>query len=231
MKSPIIVALDMEIKSALELAKKIDPKECKVKVGSELFTKSGPKVVEKLKLLGFDVFLDLKFHDIPNTVSRSVEAAIKLDVWMLNVHALGGKEMLKAAYKTVEESSAKPLLVGVTVLTSLEDKDIRQVGLQKNTREQVLHLAQLCQKERLDGVVCSPKELSFLRESMNKDFVLVTPGIRSIKSKKDDQLRTSTPLEAIQNGADYIVLGREITNSKNPNEKIHQILKEFESLI
>ena len=147
---------------------------------------------------------------------------------MLNVHSLGGKEMLKAAYKTVENSSTKPLLIGVTVLTSLEDKDIKQIGLQKSTREQVLLLAQLCQNERLDGVVCSPKELSFLRESLDKDFVLVTPGIRSIKSKKDDQLRTSTALEAVNNGADYIVIGREITNNKNPNEKIHQILKEFQ---
>ena len=230
MKSPIIIALDMEIKNALELAKKIDPKVCKVKVGSELFTKGGPKVIEKLKDLGFDVFLDLKFHDIPNTVSRSVEAAIKLGVWMLNVHSLGGKEMLKAAYKTVENSSTKPLLIGVTVLTSLEDKDIKQIGLQKSTREQVLLLAQLCQNERLDGVVCSHKELSFLRESLDKDFVLVTPGIRSIKSKKDDKLRTSTALEAVNNGADYIVIGREITNNKNPNEKIHQILKEFQQI-
>ena len=227
----IIVALDFpHLKSALDFAEQLDPLACRVKIGKELFTASGPACIESFQKRGFDVFLDLKFHDIPNTVSRSVEAAIKLGVWMLNVHSLGGKEMLKAAYKTVENSSTKPLLIGVTVLTSLEDKDIERIGLQKSTREQVLLLAQLCQNERLDGVVCSPKELSFLRESLDKDFVLVTPGIRSIKSKKDDQLRTSTALEAVNNGADYIVIGREITNNKNPNEKIHQILKEFQQI-
>ena len=227
MKSPIIIALDMDIKSAIELLEKIDPNKCKVKVGSELFTTSGPKAIEKLKNLGFDVFLDLKFHDIPNTVRKSVEAAIKMGVWMLNVHSLGGKEMLRAAYETVENSPIKPLLIGVTILTSLDDKDIKQVGLSKSTSDQVLHLAQLCQNEGLDGVVCSPKELSILRERLDKDFLLVSPGIRSIKLKKDDQVRTSTATEAVNSGANYIVIGREVTDDKNPSKKIHQILKAF----
>ena len=228
MSSPLIIALDLEINEVLKLLKKINPSDCQVKIGNQLFTSEGPDIIKRIQDYGFKVFLDLKYHDIPNTVYSAVSSALNLNVWMLNVHSLGGKEMLKAAYKTVENSSTKPLLIGVTVLTSLEDKDIKQIGLQKSTREQVLLLAQLCQNERLDGVVCSPKELSFLRESLDKDFVLVTPGIRSIKSKKDDQLRTSTALEAVNNGADYIVIGREITNHKNPNEKIHQILKEFQ---
>ena len=150
-----------------------------------------------------------------------------MGVWMLNVHSLGGKEMLRAAYETVENSPIKPLLIGVTILTSLDDKDIKQVGLSKSTSDQVLHLAQLCQNEGLDGVVCSPKELSILRESLDKDFLLVSPGIRSIKLKKDDQVRTSTATEAVNSGANYIVIGREVTEDKNPSKKIHQILKAF----
>ena len=225
MKSPIIVALDMGPENALELAKKIDPQECKVKVGSQLFTIGGPLVIEKLNDLGFDVFLDLKFHDIPNTVRKAVQASIKMDVWMLNVHSLGGKEMLRAAYEAVENASIKPLLIGVTVLTSLNDKALKEVGLELNTKDQVLLLAELCQTEGLNGVVCSPLELTTLRESLNKDFLLITPGIRSNKLDKDDQQRISTPYEAISSGADYIVVGREITNDINPSKKIRKILE------
>jgi len=225
MKSPIIVALDMGPENALELAKKIDPKECKVKVGSQLFTIGGPLVIEKLNDLGFDVFLDLKFHDIPNTVRKAVQASIKMDVWMLNVHSLGGKEMLRAAYEAVENASIKPLLIGVTVLTSLNDKALKEVGLELNTKDQVLLLAELCQTEGLNGVVCSPHELTMLRESLNEDFLLITPGIRSNKLDKDDQQRISTPYEAIRSGADYIVVGREITNDINPSKKIRKILE------
>ena len=225
MKSPIIVALDMGPENALELAKKIDPKECKVKVGSQLFTIGGPLVIEKLNDLGFDVFLDLKFHDIPNTVRKAVQASIKMDVWMLNVHSLGGKEMLRAAYEAVENASIKPLLIGVTVLTSLNDKALKEVGLELNTKDQVLLLAELCQTEGLNGVVCSPHELTMLRESLNEDFLLITPGIRTNKLDKDDQKRISTPYEAISSGADYIVVGREITNDINPSKKIRKILE------
>ena len=225
MKSPIIVALDMGPKNALDLAKEIDPQECKVKVGSQLFTIGGPLVIEKLNDLGFDVFLDLKFHDIPNTVRKAVQASIKMDVWMLNVHSLGGKEMLRAAYEAVENASIKPLLIGVTVLTSLNDKALKEVGLELNTKDQVLLLAELCQTEGLNGVVCSPHELTMLRESLNEDFLLITPGIRSNKLDKDDQQRISTPYEAISSGADYIVVGREITNDINPSKKIRKILE------
>ena len=225
MKSPIIVALDMESERALELAKKLNPEECKVKVGSQLFTADGPMIIEKLNELGFDIFLDLKFHDIPNTVKKAVETVIKMGVWMLNVHSLGGKEMLRAAYEVVEKVSIKPLLVGVTVLTSLNDKALKEVGLGLNTEEQVLLLAELCQAEGLNGVVCSANELSILRKHLNEDFLLVTPGIRSSEIEKDDQKRISTASEAISNGADYIVIGREISNEIDPSKKIRQILE------
>jgi orotidine-5'-phosphate decarboxylase len=225
MKSPIIVALDMGPKNALDLAKEIDPQECRVKVGSQLFTIGGPLVIEKLNDLGFDVFLDLKFHDIPNTVRKAVEATIKMGVWMLNIHSLGGKEMLRVAHEVIEKASIKPLLVGVTVLTSLNDKALKEVGLELNTKDQVLLLAELCQTEGLNGVVCSPHELTMLRESLNEDFLLITPGIRSNKLDKDDQQRISTPYEAISSGADYIVVGREITNDINPSKKIRKILE------
>jgi orotidine-5'-phosphate decarboxylase len=225
MKSPIIVALDMESERALELAKKLNPQECKVKVGSQLFTADGPIIIEKLNELGFDIFLDLKFHDIPNTVKKAVEVVIKMGVWMLNVHSLGGKEMLRAAYEVVEKVSIKPLLVGVTVLTSLNDKSLKEVGLGLNTEDQVLLLAELCQTEGLNGVVCSANELSVLRKHLEEDFLLVTPGIRSSGQESDDQKRISTASEAISNGADYIVIGREISNEIDPSEKIRQILE------
>ena len=225
MKSPIIVALDMESERALELARKLNPLECKVKVGSQLFTADGPMIVEKLNELGFDIFLDLKFHDIPNTVKKAVEVVIKMGVWMLNVHSLGGKEMLRAAYEVVEKVSIKPLLVGVTVLTSLNDKALKEVGLGLNTEDQVLLLAELCQAEGLNGVVCSANELSILRKHLDKDFLLVTPGIRSSELEKDDQKRISTASEALSNGADYIVIGREISNEIDPSKKVRQILK------
>ena len=225
MKSPIIVALDMESERALELTKKLNPQECKVKVGSQLFTADGPIIIDKLNELGFDIFLDLKFHDIPNTVKKAVEVAIKMGVWMLNVHSLGGKEMLRAAYEVVEKVSIKPLLVGVTVLTSLNDKSLKEVGLGLNTEDQVLLLAELCQTEGLNGVVCSANELSVLRKHLEEDFLLVTPGIRSSRQESDDQKRISTAAEAISNGADYIVIGREISNEIDPSEKIRQILE------
>ena len=225
MGSPLIVALDLDQKSALELANKIDPQDCKVKVGSELFTASGPKVIKELKNLGFEIFLDLKFHDIPNTVRKAVKTAIEMGVWMLNVHSLGGKEMLKAAYEAKETASIKPILIGVTMLTSLDNKSINQVGLKLNIEDQVLLLTNLCKEEGLDGVVCSPNELVLLRENVNKDFLLVTPGIRSLKIENDDQKRTSTVSEAIEKGADYVVVGREITTDIDPYKKIQKILK------
>jgi len=225
MKSPIIVALDMGPKNALDLAKEIDPRECKVKVGSQLFTIGGPLVIEKLKDLGFDIFLDLKFHDIPNTVKKAVEATIKMGVWMLNVHSLGGKEMLRAAHEVIEKAPIKPLLVGVTVLTSLNHKALKEIGLELKTEDHVLLLAKLCETEGLDGVVCSPNELPILREQMHENFLLVTPGIRSEEAIKDDQKRISTATSAVNKGANFIVIGREITSHNDPKGKIKQILE------
>lgn len=225
MKSPIIIALDTDKKSVFELIKKIDPSECKVKVGSQLFTASGPKIIEKLNDLGFDIFLDLKFHDIPNTVEKSIEEAVKMGVWMLNVHSLGGKQMLRAALQVIEKATVKPLLIGVTVLTSFSNETLKQVGINQSTQDQVLLLAKLCQNVGLDGVVCSPNEVPTLRENLGKNFLLVTPGIRSLKLEKDDQKRTATITEAINNGADYIVIGREITKETDPGAKIKQILE------
>ena len=171
MKSPIIIALDTDKKSVFELIEKIDPSECKVKVGSQLFTASGPIIIEKLNDLGFDVFLDLKFHDIPNTVEKSIEEAVKMGVWMLNVHSLGGKQMLNAALQVIEKATVKPLLIGVTVLTSFSNETLKQVGINQSTQEQVLLLAKLCQNIGLDGVVCSPNEVSTLRENLGKNFL------------------------------------------------------------
>ena len=225
MTSPIIVALDMSPENALELARKLNPNECKVKVGSQLFTSSGPEIIKKLTNLGFDVFLDLKYHDIPNTVGKAVEASIELGIWMLNVHSLGGKEMLRAASETVEQASVKPLLLGVTILTSLDAKALKAAGFELPLEDQVLLLSELCQSEGLDGVICSPKELPALRSQLNEDFLLVTPGIRSSGIAKDDQKRISTIALAIKNGANFVVIGREITMDIDPRRKIRQILE------
>ena len=225
MTSPIIVALDMSPENALELARKLNPNECKVKVGSQLFTSSGPEIIKKLNDLGFDVFLDLKYHDIPNTVRKVVEASIELSIWMLNVHSLGGKEMLRAASEAVKQASVKPLLLGVTILTSLDDKALNAVGFDLPLEDQVLLLAELCQSEGLDGVVCSPNELPALRSRLGEDFLLVTPGIRSSGKAKDDQKRVSTAALAIKNGANFVVIGREITMDIDPRRKTRQILE------
>lgn len=225
MSSPIIVALDMGPKSALELVNELDPNECKVKVGSQLFTSGGPEIIKKLKDSGFDIFLDLKFHDIPNTVKKAIEASIELGVWMLNVHALGSKEMLRTASQVIKQSSIKPFLIGVTVLTSLDDKSLKLVGFNKFVEDQVLLLAELCKQEGLDGVVCSPKEVGILRKKLGDDFLLVTPGIRSNEMNKRDQKRTSSVELALQNGANYVVIGREITLNADPKGKLRQILE------
>ncbi len=226
MTSPIIVALDMSPESSLELVKKLDPNECQVKVGSQLFTSSGPEIVKQLNGLGYDVFLDLKYHDIPNTVKKAIEVSIDLGVWMLNVHSLGGREMLREASESIKNAQVKPLLLGVTILTSLDEESLNHVGLGLlPLPDQVLLLAKLCESEGLDGVVCSPNEIPILRSNLGDNFILVTPGIRSIGSDEDDQKRTSSAALAIKNGANFIVLGREITLSSDPGSKIKQILE------
>jgi orotidine-5'-phosphate decarboxylase len=226
MTSPIIVALDLERDLALDLAKTLDPNNCRLKVGSQLFTSAGPRVIEELSTLGFDIFLDLKFHDIPNTVAQSVKAASNLGVWMLNVHASGGSIMMKAAKEATAGLVYPPLIIGVTMLTSLNEKDVNEVGIQ-DISNQVLSLASLAKKNSLDGIVCSANEVGSIKELLGKDFVTVTPGIRSSDSSKDDQSRVSSARNAIENGADYLVIGRPITQSDNPMKSLDSIIKEI----
>ena len=178
-KSNVIVALDYDNKhSALTLADRLDPKYCRVKVGKELFTAAGPSVVKELSDRGFDVFLDLKFHDIPNTVAKALSAAADLGVWMANVHASGGSRMMSAAKQALDNSGSDMLLIGVTVLTSMDTSDLEEVGIKRTLSDQVLHLASMTKDSGLDGVVCSAQEARTLKESLGKDFKLVTPGIR-----------------------------------------------------
>jgi len=215
--SHIIVALDYaDEKSAMELVNKLEPGSCRLKVGKEMFTRLGPKFVESLSAKGFDVFLDLKFHDIPNTVAGACAAACDLGVWMVNVHASGGRRMMEAAREEIAKSSHQPLLIAVTILTSLDTEDIHEIGYQGSPAENVQNLASLAHQSGLDGIVCSPKEVASLRKSFSDEFVLVTPGIRPAGSAADDQRRTMTPAEAIQAGSSYLVMGRPITQADSP---------------
>ncbi len=230
MDKPIIVALDFDTEAkALALADALDPTECRVKVGKELFTRCGPALVRALCQRDFEVFLDLKFHDIPNTVAKAVAAAADLGVWMTNVHASGGSEMLNAARAVLadREAAERPLLIAVTVLTSMAATDLGAVGINVSPLEQVARLAALTAQAQLDGVVCSAAETTTLRASMPKGFRLVTPGIRRTEDVAGDQKRIVGPAEAISNGSDYLVVGRPITASENPLAT----LKEFNRLI
>ena len=227
MSSPLILALDVQPDRALELAKNLDPKQCKLKVGSMLFTSSGPSIVSSLKDLGFDIFLDLKFHDIPNTVYAAVKEACKLNVWMVNVHCSGGLEMLKSARKSILDNKSKtpPLLVGVTMLTSLSEDEGKNIGV-KDIRKQTTLLTKLAKSSGLDGVVCSPLEVKEIKNSFGTDFITVVPGIRS-SSLFGDQKRIASASEALKSGSDYLVVGTPITESNNPVESLKSFLKEI----
>lgn len=228
---PIIVALDFpQAKTALDLVARLDPQLCRVKVGKELFTVAGPQLVESLVKGGFDVFLDLKFHDIPNTVASACKAAASLGVWMLNVHALGGEAMLRAAREAIDYSAHKPLLIGVTILTSLSDNDVASVGLQGSAADNVLRLATLAKKCDLDGVVCSSQEATMLRSHIVAPFALVTPGIRLAGAAKDDQTRVLTPQDALRAGADYLVIGRPITQAVDPLATLNAIIQDINNM-
>lgn len=230
-KPRIILSLDFpQADAALDLVKRVDPERCRLKVGKELFTRSGPALVEKLIASGFDVFLDLKFHDIPNTVAKASVAAAELGVWMLNIHASGGRSMMMRAREAIDKSSHQPLLIGVTVLTSLSSEDLREVGCDSSTEEQVLRLARLSKEAGLDGVVCSPQEIALLRKELGSAFCLVTPGIRPTGASRDDQKRTMTPAEAIRTGGDYLVIGRPITQARDPLAALMEISGEIESV-
>ena len=217
----IIVALDYsDAKDALALVSRLDPRLCRVKVGKELFTAAGPALIEKLRKPGFGVFLDLKYHDIPNTVAGACRAAAELGVWMINVHALGGRAMMSAAREALPTGSMRPKLVAVTLLTSMGAEDMADVGLGGMPQEAVLKLARLAQACGLDGVVCSAQESAAVRRQCGKDFCLVTPGIRPAEAGQDDQNRVATPRQAVADGSDYLVvarvIGRPTTRAPDP---------------
>ena len=227
----VIVALDFaNPMRALALADRLDPAHCALKVGKELFTAEGPALVRELVDRGFRVFLDLKFHDIPNTVAQACAAATRLGVWMLNVHASGGPAMLAAAREAVDRAAAgtgraKPHLIAVTVLTSLRAADLSATGIADVPEAQVLRLAKLAQTNGLDGVVCSSREAATLRAACGPQFLLVTPGIRPAGADAHDQARTATPSEAIAAGADYLVIGRPITQAPDPQAALESIYR------
>jgi orotidine-5'-phosphate decarboxylase len=213
----IIIALDFASRQAAQaLVERLDPLRCKLKVGKELFVAAGPDYVAALVDRGYDVFLDLKFHDIPNTVAAACRAAAHLGVWMMNVHALGGRAMLESAREALDKAPARPKLIAVTLLTSMQDSDLAEVGIAGNAQQTVSRLANLVQDCGLDGVVCSAREVSVLRRERGSEFLLVTPGIRPAQAERGDQARIATPQEAIQNGASYLVIGRPITQAADP---------------
>ncbi len=230
-ESKIIVALDYSAKSqAMEFVDKVEPDLCKLKVGKQLFTAHGPDIVETLVSKGFDVFLDLKFHDIPNTVHQACKAAVNMGVWMLNVHAIGGKDMLCAARDAVQIGPSRPYLIAVTVLTSTSNEDLVNLGISYSTDEMVLKLAKLTADSGLDGVVCSAHETEKLRQTFGPDFCLVTPGIRPADASTDDQKRIKTPKDAVISGSDYLVIGRPVTQARDPVAMLMSIRKEIESI-
>jgi orotidine-5'-phosphate decarboxylase len=228
LNTPVIVALDYAAAApALELAGRLSPELCRLKVGKELFTHCGPQLVEQLQAKGFDVFLDLKFHDIPNTVAGAVHAASELGVWMVNVHAGGGRRMMEAAGEALQGFSRKPLLIGVTVLTSMSDEDLRELGYTESTGERVLRLAALAADSGLDGVVCSAMEATALRQARGEGFCLVTPGIRLTGDDAGDQRRVVTPADAIAMGSNYLVIGRSVTGAADPLAALQRVHTEL----
>ena len=213
----IIVALDYpEAAPALALVGLLQPSLCRLKVGKELFTATGPVLLEQLMRRGFEIFLDLKFHDIPNTAAQACKAAASLGVWMVNVHALGGRKMLEAAREAIAQSAQQPRLIAVTLLTSMAQQDLADIGIAATPAEMVLRLASLARDSGLDGVVCSAQEAALLRRQCGDEFCLVTPGIRPAQASLDDQSRVMTPLAALQAGASYLVIGRPITKAVDP---------------
>ena len=230
--SPVIVALDYDnAKDALAFVDRIDPRDCRLKVGKEMFTFNGPQFVKSLQERGFEVFLDLKFHDIPNTVARAVAASAEMGVWMVNVHASGGARMMEAA-KSVLSSYGKdaPLLTAVTVLTSMDQSDLAGIGLNVSPAEQAERLALLAKECGLDGVVCSAHEAARLKERCGSGFKLVTPGIRPVGSETGDQRRIMTPQDAAKVGVDYMVIGRPITRSEDPAQTLTQINQSLKAM-
>lgn len=226
--SKIIVALDFDTaEETLKLVKQLRPEACRLKVGKELFTTAGPALVDQLVGNGFDVFLDLKFHDIPNTVAAACKAAARLGVWMVNVHAMGGSKMMLAARDALEGLSQRPKLIAVTVLTSMGKDDLLEIGMDVEPQDAVLRLAKLASSCGLDGVVCSAREAAILKRELGQSFQLVTPGIRPANAASDDQNRVMTPTDALRMGADYLVIGRPITKAEDPLSALNEINREI----
>jgi orotidine-5'-phosphate decarboxylase len=227
----IIVALDcQQAAPALELVERLEPALCRLKVGKELFTAAGPQLVEQIMRRGFEVFLDLKFHDIPNTVAQACKSAAALGAWMVNVHALGGRRMMEAARDAVAQAARPPKLIAVTVLTSMAQEDLAEIGIAATPAEMVLHLARLARDSGLDGVVCSALEAAPLRRECGSAFCLVTPGIRPADAPADDQSRTMAPRAALEAGSSYLVIGRPITRAADPVLALRQILEQMGEL-
>lgn len=225
-QSPVVVALDnMSMEASLTLADQLDPTLCRLKVGKELFTRCGPSIVQALHQRDFDVFLDLKFHDIPNTTAQAVLAAADLGIWMVNVHASAGLEAMSLSKQRLLDNGFDTLLIAVTVLTSMNDEALRQTGVAVSLDEQVSQLASLTKQAGLDGVVCSAQEAKVLKALCGQDFKLVTPGIRLPEDNADDQKRICTPAQALIDGSDYLVIGRSITQAANPAAKLQKILQ------
>lgn len=223
-QSPVIVALDFATpEAALDMAAQLDPAQCRVKVGKELFTRGGPAMVEALHNQGFELFLDLKFHDIPNTVARACTAAADLGVWMVNVHASTGRSAMTQAAEALAQFAQRPLLTAVTVLTSFSQQELSEVSPGEVLAERVSRLAGLAKDCGLDGVVCSPHEAADLSQSLGSDFALVTPGVRPEGSAAGDQTRIMTPAQAIKAGSTYLVIGRPITQAPDPVAALNQI--------
>ena len=231
----IIVALDYpRAEPARVFVDRVRPDLCRLKVGKELFVAAGPAFVEELAARGFAVFLDLKFHDIPNTVAQACKAAARLGVWMLNVHASGGPRMMLAAREALEGLPGlppRPRLIAVTVLTSMGEEELRAIGIEASARQQVLRLASLAHENGMDGVVCSAQEAPLLRPALGAEFLLVTPGIRPAGSAVGDQTRILTPAQAMRDGADYLVIGRPITQAPDPVAALEAIAREINSSI
>ncbi|MET0070440.1 MAG: orotidine-5'-phosphate decarboxylase [Candidatus Thiodiazotropha sp.] len=226
--SRVIVALDYpDQEKALALVERLDPSLCRLKVGKEMFTRLGPPFVEVLRSRGFDLFLDLKFHDIPNTVAAACDAAADLGVWMINLHASGGRRMMETARERLEARTQRPLLVAVTILTSLSEEEIHEIGFAGDPADNVSRLAGLTRQAGLDGVVCSPREAQMLRRDLADEFLLVTPGVRPRQAAQDDQRRVMTPAEAIRAGSSYLVVGRPITGAADPVAALQSINQEI----
>ena len=226
---PIVVALDYQsADQALLMASQLDPKRCRLKVGKELFTSAGPQIVDQLQHFGFEIFLDLKFHDIPNTVAKAVLAAARMGVWMVNVHASGGAQMMQTTQSALAAKGGhQPLLIAVTVLTSMDAEGLKATGIDQSPAERVLSLAHLSQDSGFDGVVCSAQEASLLKSQLGPEFKLITPGIRPSFATVGDQKRVMTPAQAMAAGSDFLVIGRPITGADDPMQALALIEEEL----